>query len=78
MLAIRTTAESFQFSATPPEAPRPVPRKPVLNRSGYDRQYRYGAARRGLGDLAPSAPIVVLGFATGIALGTVLLMLPVA
>ena len=32
MLAIRTTAEPFQFSATPSEAPRPVPRKPVLNR----------------------------------------------
>jgi hypothetical protein len=42
MLAIRTTAEPFQFSATPSEAPRPVPRKPVLNRSGYDRQHRCG------------------------------------
>jgi hypothetical protein len=43
MLAIRTTAEPFQFSATPSDAPRPVvPRKPVLNRSGYDRQHRYG------------------------------------
>jgi hypothetical protein len=42
MLASRTTAEPFQFSATPSEAPRPVPRTPVLNRSGYDRQHRYG------------------------------------
>jgi hypothetical protein len=46
MLAIRTTAEPFQFSATPSEAPRPVPRKPVLNRSGTIASIDTGAARR--------------------------------
>ena len=78
MLASRTTAEPFQFSATPSEGATPGAAEACAEPKRIRSPASIRARRGGLGDLAPSAPIVVLGFATGIALGTVLLMLPVA